>query len=335
MNSNNNHFLKAIVLVAALTTPMGVARATDGPAFDMERLKPWGEIESLAWPLMVAAASQCKDPSYRVGFEVLGTTAQGLFVRSVSADSPASGKLEIGDRVVAVNGHRFKPDGADAYGEWSSSMRDEFAESDEIQRWTMLRDGVEATFDLAPVPVCHVDIFYVGGSSPSFLRREGMLIFTPQLFEIAPEPWMVQAQIAHDLGHRLGQHEQKATRTTRWTSIAGNVIGALGGPNLGGAGGHALNIRRRPQQEVDADRAGIDLAVGLGINERELIQYWVDVIELESSSGTGASWLSAHPAHESRIDALQERFNTLVNASTPAEAPVDADPTGLMPDTDS
>src|SRR5690606_40368066 len=63
----------------------------------------------------------------------------------------------------------------------------------------------------------------------------------------------------YDLGHRLAQHEKANTRSRRWLSIAGNVVGALGGPNIGGAG-QALALRKRPEQEVEADRAGIDLA---------------------------------------------------------------------------
>lgn len=321
----------AVLLAAPAAPALAEAQApAEAPAgFDMERLQPWAEIESLAWPLMVAAAPQCKDPSYRAGFELLGSSEQGLVVRSVATGSPADGALTVGDRVVALDGERFAEDGAEAFAYWTAGMRAEQAESDAVQRWTVLRDGEERTVDLTPVSVCHLDIYYIAGGAPSVLRREGLLMLTPAIWDIAPEPWMVQAQIAHDLGHRLAQHEKANTRSRRWLSIAGNVVGALGGPNIGGAG-QALALRKRPEQEVEADRAGIDLAVSIGLPEAELIQYWVEVIELEAGAGSGASWLAAHPAHHSRIEALEERYRAATAAA--ADAAAGDDPEALYGD---
>lgn len=297
------------------STVAGPVRADEVVGFDMQRLQAWSEIESLAWPLKVAAAPGCNDPSWHTGLELLASPAQGMFVRSISRGSPADGQLEVDDRVVALNGRRFHADGVRAYEDWMGGLRENAATSSAPQRWTVSRHGTEHTFELSPVQVCHVEIFYASGNVPSILRRENMVIFTPALQELAPEPWMIQAQIAHDLGHRLGQHEKQTTRTSRWAGVAGNIVGALGGPDMGGAAGHVLNIRRRPQQEIDADRAGIDLALSIGLDEAQLIQYWVDVIELQTSAGGGSGWLGAHPAHPSRITALQERFDAM--ESTP------------------
>lgn len=298
------------IAFAAVFAATASAHADD-TRIDIEQLQPWAEIESLAWPLQVAAAPECRDPSYRTGFEVLASPPQGMFVRSIADSAPADGRLQLEDRIVALNGRDFPSDGIQAYEQWVTGLRDETAASDQPQRWTVERNGEQLDVELHPVSVCHLDILYVAGNGPSLLRRENTLVFTPQLHELAPEPWMVQAQVAHDLGHRLGQHEQKAQRTSRWANIAGNVLGALGGPDVGGAGGHALNIRRRPQEEVAADSAGIDLAVSIGLSESDLIQYWVDVLHQQASGGGAARWLGAHPAHPSRIEALEARFQDL------------------------
>lgn len=304
------YFIASIALAAAFAFAAPV-QADNEARIDVEQLRPWGDIESLAWPLQVAAEPECRDPSFRTGFEMLASPAQGMFVRSIAAGSPADGQLQLEDRVIALNGSAFPADGIKAYEQWVTGLREELAASDAVQVWTVERAGERLDVELAPVSVCHLDILYVQGDGPSLLRRENTLIFTPQLHDLAPEPWMVQAQVAHDLGHRLGQHEEKAKRTSRWANIAGNIMGALGGPDVGGAGGHALNIRRRPQEEVAADSAGIDLAVSIGLPEADLIAYWVDVLHQQASAGGVAKWLGAHPAHPSRIEALEERFQGL------------------------
>lgn len=311
--------------VAALTmVPVKAEEvAADAVGWDMERVQPWGEIERQAWPVMAAAGPTCADPTWRAGVELLGSPAQGLFVRSVGHGSPADGQLTVGERIVALNGHRFAADGTAAYEEWVRWVSAEAADSEKPQRWTVLRGDAEAVVELVPVKACHVEIAYVAGNAASILSREGVIMFTPALLDLAPEPWMVQAQVAHVLGHRKGQHEAKNSKTTRWASIAGNVIGALGGPNIGGAAGHGLNFRARPKQEVEADRAGIDLLVGLGVNERDLIQYWFTVLEAQAQSGFAGAWLGGHPAHESRLEALEARYASLAEVAPAAAGGAD------------
>lgn len=298
--------LTALLAAAAATALPAAAQADEGmQSFDPARLAKWAELESLAWPLEVAAADACSNPTWRTGSELLASPDQGLFVRSVAAGSPADGQLQPLDRVVAFNGKKL--DGIKGYEKWVGGLREEAAASAEPQRWTVLRDGAELTVSIQPQQACHVDILYADRPGHSFLRREAMIVFTSQLADIAPEPWMVQAQIAHDLGHRLGKHEQQQGRRARFFNVAGNVMAALGGPNITGAG-EVLNVARRPEQEVEADRAGIDLAIRIGLSEKDLIQYWVEVIEKQAATGAGATWLSGHPAHGSRIEALQARW---------------------------
>jgi Periplasmic protease len=293
--------------LAALAAPAAFA-ADEEAAFDPERLAPWAQIESLAWPLEVAAAPKCASPSWRIGAELLASPAQGLFVRSVADGSPAAGKLQQFDQVVAFNGKRLS--GIDGYEDWVSELRAEAAESNKAQRWTIVRDGAEQTVEVQPQQVCHIDIMYASGTTAAWLRREEVVVFTPALFDIAPEPWMIQAQIAHDLGHRLAQHQKTESRRIRFLGAAGNVVSALGGPGFAG-GGDVLNIARRPEAEVEADRNGIDLATAIGLPEADLIQYWVTVIEKQAATGAASKWLTGHPAHPSRIEALQNRWDAL------------------------
>ena len=137
----------------AATAAMSGAHANEAVVFDTERLRAWGEIESLAWPLQVAAADQCKDPSYHTGIELLASPGQGFFVRNVSQGSPAHGLLEVEDRVVALDGHRFAQDPMQAYETWIGGMRADLLASDETQRWTVLRNDVEHAVEIEPTKV--------------------------------------------------------------------------------------------------------------------------------------------------------------------------------------
>lgn len=317
--------LLAVAVASAGYSPAAAAAAADHAPIDpkADYIEPWAQIENLAWPLMVAAADQCKEPSWRTGFDLSAIPEEGLIVRGVAPGSPADGKLRQYDRVLAYNGHELQ--GNSGFIRWYQSLRNEAAESDRVQRWTVERDGQQMTVEIQPVQVCYVEIQYNPVTTRSFVRREGVLSFNPNLYDLAPEPWMIQAQIAHDLGHRLGQHEAANKRRNNLLGIAGRVTEAVGGFNIAGAG-TALNLRKRPEQEVDADRNGIDLAVRIGLPEADVIQYWVEVIDQQAGAGGGATWLSGHPAHPTRIEALQQRFENIGKPDpATASAPADED----------
>jgi predicted Zn-dependent protease len=117
------------------------------------------------------------------------------------------------------------------------------------------------------------------------------------------------AVMGHEIAHALREHgRERASRAVN-QSIALGVLGAaVGAP--GGALDLAqlalevtLNLPNSREQEIEADRIGVELAARAGYNPRAAISLWQKMAH--ASQGGPPQWLSTHPSREARIQDLE------------------------------
>jgi len=71
-------------------------------------------------------------------------------------------------------------------------------------------------------------------------------------------------------------------------------------------------------QETEADRLGLEIMARAGFDPRESVTLWQN---MEKASGGGKlEFLSTHPAHQTRIDALRQQMNYALQLSRQSQA---------------
>src|SRR5262245_19615533 len=112
------------------------------------------------------------------------------------------------------------------------------------------------------------------------------------------------AVMGHEIAHALREHgRERASRAVN-QSIALGVIGAAAGVGQGTmdlaqlALEVTLNLPNSREQEVEADRIGVELAARAGYNPRAAVTLWQKMEQ--ASQGGPPAWLSTHPSREAR-----------------------------------
>jgi len=115
----------------------------------------------------------------------------------------------------------------------------------------------------------------------------------------------IAAIMGHEIAHALREHgRERASRAVN-QGIALGVIGAAAGVPQGGldlaqlALEVTLNLPNSREQEVEADRIGVELAAGAGYDPRAAVTLWQKMEQV--AKGGPPAWLSTHPSSEARI----------------------------------
>jgi predicted Zn-dependent protease len=115
----------------------------------------------------------------------------------------------------------------------------------------------------------------------------------------------IAAIMGHEIAHALREHgRERASRAVN-QGIALGVIGAAAGVPQGGldlaqlALEVTLNLPNSREQEVEADRIGVELAARAGYDPRAAVTLWQKMEQV--AKGGPPAWLSTHPSSEARI----------------------------------
>ncbi|MBI3634636.1 MAG: M48 family metalloprotease [Candidatus Rokubacteria bacterium] len=113
---------------------------------------------------------------------------------------------------------------------------------------------------------------------------------------------------AHEISHDILKHAERSATTSDVTSVFTTIVGTAAGFVIPGAGyvvsaaaSFGLNAYSRTQESA-ADAKAITLLRGAGKPDW-LLRYALEILQRESKSGGGPSWMSTHPAIADRIAA--------------------------------
>jgi predicted Zn-dependent protease len=134
------------------------------------------------------------------------------------------------------------------------------------------------------------------------------------MFSVATSDDELAAVIGHEVGHLEAGHPGERASTAAATQLGVNLAStALGGGNselvaaMLGAGAHyGVELPYSRNQELEADRLGLQYMAEAGYDPRAAIELW-----RKMSAQGGArppTFLSTHPAPEQRIEALERQM---------------------------
>ncbi|MBB3231822.1 M48 family metallopeptidase [Halomonas stenophila] len=149
-------------------------------------------------------------------------------------------------------------------------------------------------------------------SPNAFALPGGKIGVNAGLLEVAQTPAQLAAVIGHEVGHVLADHGNE--RLTQQLGIKAVLLvvglfseGEVGQESLlqalgiGARLGIALPFSRTHEEE--ADLMGLEIMAEAGFDPRESVTLWRNMANV--GGGQPPEFLSTHPAHESRIEALQ------------------------------
>jgi predicted Zn-dependent protease len=117
------------------------------------------------------------------------------------------------------------------------------------------------------------------------------------------------AIMGHEIAHALREHSREQISQKAATGLAVGVASAvLGLGDVGSQLGNMVadvtfNLPRSRNDEVEADRIGVELAARAGYDPRGAVAVWQKM--LKNTSGGPPQFLSTHPSSESRLRDLQ------------------------------
>ncbi len=189
--------------------------------------------------------------------------------------------------------------------------------------------ATEVLYPADELPESWEVVVFEDDSPNAFALPGGRIGVHTGLLQVAETPDQLAAVIGHEVGHVLADHGNE--RLTQQLGIKAGmlVVGLLGEGDMGqqqlmqalGLGaqlGITLPFSRAHKEE--ADLMGLAIMAQAGFNPQESVALWRNMAA--AGGGQPPEFLSTHPAHESRITALQQAMEEAV-ASYRTVAPAD------------
>ena len=181
---------------------------------------------------------------------------------------------------------------------------------------TRLISRIEARFPGSPLPETWEIVLFDNDTPNAFAVAGGKIGVHEGLLSVATSDDQLAAVIGHEIAHVLARHGNE--RLTQELGIQATLmliglfsegdadmetlLQALG---LGAHLGIALPFSRAHEEE--ADLMGLELMASAGFDPRESTTLWRNMAK--AGGGQPLEFLSTHPNHDSRIEALQERMD--------------------------
>jgi predicted Zn-dependent protease len=122
--------------------------------------------------------------------------------------------------------------------------------------------------------------------------------------------------LAHEIGHVTARHAARQTwqqQIGQGLLLGGAILGqSLGLPaqqilNLGGAAAQLIFLRYSREDELEADRLGVEYSSLAGYNAREVTDFFRSLVRIQEKEGQGLpNFLSTHPDPGDRIERIRE-----------------------------
>ncbi|NYT74087.1 M48 family metallopeptidase [Halomonas sp. QX-2] len=187
--------------------------------------------------------------------------------------------------------------------------------------------GAEASYPGLAFPE-HWDVVVFEDASPNaFALPGGRIGVHSGLLRVAETPAQLAAVIGHEVGHVLADHGNERLTQQLGIKAVLLVVGLLGEGEFGnqqlmqalGIGAQVgISLPFSRTHEEEADLMGLEIMARAGFDPQQSVTLW------RNMATTGGSqppeFLSTHPAHESRIRALQqglEKATAIYRTATP------------------
>lgn len=147
------------------------------------------------------------------------------------------------------------------------------------------------------------------------------------LLPVANSQHQLAAVLGHEISHVLlnhgGERMSQESLAQVGLAVADSVLGntqqgksAMKVLGLGAQYGMLLPYSRL--HETEADRLGLEVMARAGFDPRESVTLWENMARI--SDGDQTEFLSTHPAHQTRIHALQAQMNQAMQLSRQSQA---------------
>jgi predicted Zn-dependent protease len=122
--------------------------------------------------------------------------------------------------------------------------------------------------------------------------------------------------LAHEIGHVAARHAARQAWQQKWSQgllLGGALVSqGLGLPaqnilNLGGMAAQLVSLRYSREDELEADKLGVEYTSASGFDSREVIGFFQTLSRIQDKEGQGMpGFLSTHPNPGDRIRKIQE-----------------------------
>jgi predicted Zn-dependent protease len=140
-----------------------------------------------------------------------------------------------------------------------------------------------------------------------------MAIYAGLLQKIQPTDDEIAQVMGHEISHALLSHQAEKLSRARAQKLGlglGVIAGAAMGIDLSGMAGLAntvatvgLQLPNSRENELEADKVGIELAARAGFNPQAAVSLWQKMLNV--GGNRPSEWLSTHPNPETRLQTLE------------------------------
>lgn len=189
--------------------------------------------------------------------------------------------------------------------------------------------AAEASYPEADLPEVWEVAVFEDPSPNAFALPGGRIGVHTGLLQVAETPAQLAAVVGHEVGHVLADHgNERLTQQLGIKSVM-LLVGFLGEGDLGqqqlmqalGIGAElGISLPFSRAHEEEADLMGLTIMARAGFDPQQSVALWRNMAA--AGGGQPPEFLSTHPAHGSRIEALQQAMEEAVatyRTATPAD----------------
>lgn len=166
-------------------------------------------------------------------------------------------------------------------------------------------------------------IVFDDDSFNAFAMPGGKIGVFTGILNVADTPDALAAVIGHEIAHLTEDHvmdrAKKQRRTDALVLLGGAATGMRG--QVRDAATVFMSLPFGREQELEADRVGLDLMAKAGFDPRASLQLWKNMSSMRGGE-RAPEFMSTHPADDRRMDGLVRAFTpalTLYNEAREAE----------------
>ncbi|WP_404463160.1 M48 family metallopeptidase [Vreelandella aquamarina] len=189
--------------------------------------------------------------------------------------------------------------------------------------------GAEASYPGLDFPERWEVVVFDEPSPNAFALPGGRIGVHSGLLQVAETPAQLAAVMGHEVAHVLADHGNERLTQQLGIKAVLLVVGLLGEGEFGnqqlmqalGVGAQlGISLPFSRTHEEEADLMGVEIMARAGFDPQQSVALWQNMAA--AGGGQPPEFLSTHPAHETRIRALQEALeeaSATYRAVTPAQ----------------